>query len=122
MILPCIYGIAFYLKKVAEDRLYEKISQGGTAAFSSAGELENAIYLIMEYLESPNPMTHSKFQGMILANEERVLEETASYYRAIAFVINTHDKLINDIDVEADPVEELDYSIRSRNNNDVEES
>lgn len=65
-------------------------------------------------------MTHSKFQGMILANEERVVEETASYYRAIAYAIKTHDKIINDIDGEAEAAEELDYSVRSRNN-DAEE-
>jgi hypothetical protein len=61
LMLPCVYGIAFYAKKLSDDRMYERLSQGGAQAFKNAGDLENAIYLIFEYLESTDPIVHAKF-------------------------------------------------------------
>lgn len=93
LMAPTMYGIAIFAKNYQEERLYEKLSINGPAAFKDASELEYAFYIIMEYLNSEDPVIHAKFQGMVLANEERVVEETQSYYSAIGAAIRLHEKL-----------------------------
>jgi hypothetical protein len=76
LMAPSMYGVAMFVKHLQEDRLFEKISVLGPASFKDPAELEFAFYLIMEYLNSEDPIMHARFQGMVLANEERVTEET----------------------------------------------
>jgi hypothetical protein len=53
---------------------------------------------------------------MVLANEEKVIDETASYYRAIALLIKTHEKIMNDEGEEqGEANDELNQSMRSKN-------
>jgi hypothetical protein len=76
LMAPSMYGVAMFVKHLQEDRLFEKLSVHGPASFKDPAELEFAFYLIMEYLNSEDPIMHARFQGMVLANEERVTEET----------------------------------------------
>ena len=76
LMAPSMYGIAMFVKRLQEDRIFAKLSVHGPASFKDPAELEYAFYLIMEYLNSEDPIMHARFQGMVLANEERVTEET----------------------------------------------
>jgi|LauGreDrversion4_2_1035121.scaffolds.fasta_scaffold17010_2 hypothetical protein len=61
LVAPSMYGIAMFAKHFQENRLFEKLSMNGPAAFKDASELEYAFYIIMEYLNSEDPVIHAKF-------------------------------------------------------------
>jgi len=61
IVIPSMYGAASVTQDFFEEKLYHKLAHQGPKSFKDPSELEQAIYLIFEYLESDNPIAHAKF-------------------------------------------------------------
>jgi hypothetical protein len=94
LVTPCVWGIGVWFKANIDKKIYNKLSHSGAAAFKDWGDLEHAIYIVLDFLEADDPVQHAKFQGLVIANEERAKDEEQSYYRAIGKVIHLHEQLI----------------------------
>jgi hypothetical protein len=56
IITPCIYGITILFKSWIDYRIYHKLSHQGVASFKDAGDLEHALYIVMDFLDSEDPI------------------------------------------------------------------
>ncbi len=60
-VTPCVYGISILGKSWADKRIYDKLTSSGASMFKDDGDLEHAIYIVLDFLESDDPIVHAKF-------------------------------------------------------------
>ena len=53
-----MFGIAVIAKSWADGRIYDKLSINGPQVFKDMGDLEHAIYIVLDFLESDDPIMH----------------------------------------------------------------
>jgi hypothetical protein len=56
-----VWGIGVWFKANIDKKIYNKLSHSGAAAFKDWGDLEHAIYIVLDFLEADDPVQHAKF-------------------------------------------------------------
>lgn len=61
LVTPCIYGITVLFKTWVDQRIYTKLTNNGVNSFKDSGDLEHAIYMVLDFLEAKDPIQHARF-------------------------------------------------------------
>ena len=61
LVTPCVWGVCVIFKGWTDNKIYDKLSHSGVAAFKDCGDLEHALYIVLDFLETDDPIQHSKF-------------------------------------------------------------
>jgi hypothetical protein len=59
-----------------QEALFDALTNRGMQSIDDQEDLEYIVCLAMEYLESKDPRTHSKFHGILTVNEKNVTDES----------------------------------------------
>jgi hypothetical protein len=81
VIFPILSGSSMMLKSYNENKLFKDFVSG---KLKNDRQIEMALYLILDYMVSNNPIEHQKFQSLILWNDESTIDESQSYYSIIS--------------------------------------
>lgn len=56
LVTPCVFGVAVMFKSWTDKKIYNKLSHGGVSAFKDCGDLEHALYIVLDFLDADDPI------------------------------------------------------------------
>ena len=61
LVTPCVFGVSVMFKAWTDKKIYNKLCHSGVAAFKDCGDLEHAIYIVLDFLDSEDSIQHARF-------------------------------------------------------------
>ncbi len=56
LVTTCVYGVAVMFKAWTDKKIYNKLCHTGVNAFKDCGDLEHAIYIVLDFLDAEDPV------------------------------------------------------------------
>jgi hypothetical protein len=56
LVTTCVYGVAVMFKAWTDKKIYNKLCHTGVTAFKDCGDLEHAIYIVLDFLDAEDPV------------------------------------------------------------------